>query len=115
MSLLGFGVIAFIIYVAVKKNAQVSQDRAAGVSVNAGVIEKKEYTREAQRPAGDLFGTGYEPEEIVCKVTFQVEGGSRMTFEVDRYEYAILSEGDYGVLSYNSAGYLGFRTNGNIR
>lgn len=41
-------------------------------------------------------------------VTFQVASGDRMELHVSPYEYGMLVEGDYGVLSFQGTRYLGF-------
>ena len=44
-------------------------------------------------------------------VTFQVESGDRMEFEVDGSDYGLLVEGDIGKLSFQGTRYLGFERN----
>ena len=41
-------------------------------------------------------------------VTFQVEIGDRMEFEVDGSDYGLLMQGDIGKLSFQGTRYLGF-------
>ncbi len=41
-------------------------------------------------------------------VTFQVESGDRMEFEMDGQEYGMLVEGDKGKLTFQGTRYLGF-------
>lgn len=41
-------------------------------------------------------------------VTFQVDSGDRMEFQVTGEEYGLLAEGDYGELSFQGTRYLGF-------
>ena len=41
-------------------------------------------------------------------VTFQVESGDRMEFEVDGSDYGLLVQGDIGKLSFQGTRYLGF-------
>ena len=45
-------------------------------------------------------------------VTFQVEGGDRMEFEVSDMEYGMLAEGDSGELTFQGTRYLNFRREG---
>ena len=44
-------------------------------------------------------------------VTFQVESGDRMEFEVSDMEYGILAEGDRGMLTFQGTRYLSFQRN----
>ncbi len=41
-------------------------------------------------------------------VTFQVDSGDRMEFQVTGEEYGLLAEGDYGELSFQGTRYLSF-------
>ena len=45
-------------------------------------------------------------------VTFQVESGDRMDFEVSDMEYGMLAEGDSGELTFQGTRYLNFRREG---
>ena len=45
-------------------------------------------------------------------VTFQVESGDRMEFEVSDMEYGMLAEGDSGELIFQGTRYLNFRREG---
>ena len=45
-------------------------------------------------------------------VTFQVESGDRMEFEVSDLEYGMLAEGDSGELTFQGTRYLNFRREG---
>lgn len=45
-------------------------------------------------------------------VTFQVESGDRMEFEVSDMEYGMLAEGDWGMLTFQGTRYLNFRREG---
>ena len=45
-------------------------------------------------------------------VTFQVESGDRMEFEVSGTEYGMLAEGDSGELTFQGTRYLNFRREG---
>ena len=44
-------------------------------------------------------------------VTFQVESGDRMEFEVSAMEYGMLAEGDRGMLTFQGTRYLSFQRN----
>ena len=45
-------------------------------------------------------------------VTFQVESGDRMEFEVSDMEYGMLAEGDRGTLAFQGTRYLNFHREG---
>ena len=45
-------------------------------------------------------------------VTFQVESGDRMEFEVSDMEYGMLAEGESGELTFQGTRYLNFRREG---
>ena len=45
-------------------------------------------------------------------VTFQVESGDRMEFEISDTEYGMLAEGDSGELTFQGTRYLNFRREG---
>ena len=45
-------------------------------------------------------------------VTFQVESGDRMEFEISDMEYGMLVEGDSGELIFQGTRYLNFRREG---
>ena len=44
-------------------------------------------------------------------VTFQVESGDQMEFEVSDMEYGMLAEGDRGMLTFQGTRYLSFQRN----
>ena len=44
-------------------------------------------------------------------VTFQVESGDRMEFEISDMEYGMLAEGDRGMLTFQGTRYLSFQRN----
>ena len=44
-------------------------------------------------------------------VTFQVESGDRMEFEISDVEYGMLAEGDSGELTFQGTRYLNFQRN----
>ena len=60
--------------------------------------------------AGDMSGAhGYDTSTFTSYyVTFQVESGDRMEFEVDGSDYGLLMQGDIGKLSFQGTRYLGF-------
>lgn len=69
------------------------------------------HTRHAN--AGDMTGAHgfHSTSHTTYYVTFQVNSGDRMEFEVDGNEYGILAEGDIGKLHFQGTRYLGFERN----
>lgn len=47
-------------------------------------------------------------------VTFQVESGDRMEFEISDMEYGMLAEGDRGMLTFQGTRYLNFQRNESV-
>ena len=51
---------------------------------------------------------GYEDQVVVSDLSFEVESGDRMEFELRGSEYGLLAEGDLGKLTFQGTRYLGF-------
>ena len=81
------------------------------LSVPAAVVAKRtDISHSDAANAGDLSGAhGYRTSTYTSYyVTFQVESGDRMEFEVDGSDYGLLVQGDIGKLSFQGTRYLGF-------
>lgn len=81
------------------------------LSVIAKVVAKRVGYIEHQHPnAGDATGAHgfYTTTSSVYYVSFQVESGDRMEFQVNGSEYGMLVEGDSGKLNFQGTRYLGF-------
>lgn len=81
------------------------------LTVPATVVAKRqEVSHHHQANAGDVSGAhGYHTTTHTSYyVTFQVESGDRMEFNVNGNEYGVLVEGDQGHLSFQGTRYLGF-------
>ena len=81
------------------------------LSIPAAVVAKRtDISHSDTANAGDLSGAhGYRTSTYTSYyVTFQVESGDRMEFEVDGSDYGLLMQGDIGKLSFQGTRYLGF-------
>lgn len=76
------------------------------LSVPAAVIAKRTDVSSSR----SLSGTqGYRTRTYTTYyVTFQVESGDRMEFEVDGSDYGLLVQGDIGKLNFQGTRYLDF-------
>ena len=106
--LIGFIVIfAGILAGALRGARQWKRNEASPVlTVEATVVSKREDVRFHHH------GTGAERTlrhtSTAYYVTFQVESGDRMEFEVPGTEYGLLVEGDRGRLTFQGTRYQGF-------
>ena len=85
-----------------------------GSTVPATVVAKRtDISHSSTANAGDMSGAhGYDTSTFTSYyVTFQVESGDRMEFEVDGSDYGLLVQGDIGKLSFQGTRYLGFERN----
>lgn len=77
-------------------------DNSPILTVAAKLVSK--HTEDRYSGADDTFGTRS------YSAVFEVESGSRLTFDVDAITYVKLSEGDYGSLTFQGTRYIGFTT-----
>ena len=63
---------------------------------------------ELMSVAGDPTGAHGFHTTTDCVVAFQVESGDKLKFSVSGSAYRMLSEGDYGRLTFQGTRYLGF-------
>lgn len=81
------------------------------LTVKAAVVAKRTNISQHQHAnAGDASGGhGFHTTTSTSYyVTFQVESGDRMEFQVTGSEYGMLVEGDRGNLNFQGTRYLGF-------
>ena len=81
------------------------------LTVPATVVAKRtDVPHSSSANAGDMSSAhGYDTSTFTSYyVTFQVESGDRMEFEVDGSDYGLLVQGDIGKLSFQGTRYLGF-------
>lgn len=76
------------------------------LSVIAKVITKRSDTSSSMHDAGDNIH--HHQTHTTYYVTFEVESGDRMEFQVDDSEYGMLVEEDFGKLKFQGTRYLGF-------
>ena len=82
-----------------------------GATVSAIIVAKREnITHHQYANAGDVSGTHgfYTTTNTMYYVTFQMESGDRMEFQVSGIEYGMLAEGDTGELTFQGTRYLAF-------
>lgn len=107
----GFEVIFFLMFLLVLGSIivgvvrRISQwnenNHSPRLTVNADVVAKRADVSYHHNNESTTSSTSYY-------VTFQVESGDRMELSVSGREYGMLSEGDYGKLSFQGTRYLGF-------
>lgn len=105
-------VIGIILAKAVKGIDQWSRNNQSPcLTVNAVVKTKRTNVRHHQHAnGGDPTGAQGFHTTITTEyyVTFQVESGDRMEFQVSGTEYGMLAQQDEGRLSFQGTRYLGF-------
>ena len=89
-------------------NAKLGNDGVVRTNVSNNlikVIDKREhYSRSHHNHNGHM----HTHHSTTYYITFEVESGDRMELKVKSYDYGMLVEGDYGVLSFQGTRYLGF-------
>ena len=81
------------------------------LDVEAMVVAKRQdVSHRHHANAGDVTGAHghHTTTSTTYYVTFQVNSGDRLEFEVDGNEYGMLVEGDAGKLFFQGTRYLGF-------
>lgn len=76
------------------------------LSVQAKVVSRRQHH---EHHANHDVGTGISSTSYYA--TFEVESGDRMEFHLSAKEYAMLAEGDEGVLTFQGTRYQGFDRN----
>ena len=76
------------------------------LTVDAEVVTKRGDVSYHHHNQGEVGA--HTTHSTTYYVTFQVESGDRMEFVVDGSEYGMLVEGDYGRLTFQGTGYIGF-------
>ncbi|MBQ8767755.1 MAG: DUF2500 domain-containing protein [Clostridia bacterium] len=75
------------------------------LSVDATVVTKRSHTSHSHHHHD---GHTHTSSSTSYYVTFQVQSGDRMELEVKSYDYGMLVEGDFGVLTFQGTRFLGF-------
>lgn len=108
-----FGMIATVIVVNLVKDTREwnQNNHSPRLTVSSKIVGKRVEVSCTQHPVGgDASGShGMQTmSSTVHYVTFQVESGDRMEFRVDGREYRLLTEGDFGKLSFQGTRFLDF-------
>lgn len=78
------------------------------LSVSATVVAKRADVSYHHHHHHDMNTVNHTTSSTTYYVTFQVESGDRMEFDVRDTEYGLLVEGDAGTLTFQGTRYLGF-------
>lgn len=76
------------------------------LSVDATVVAKRSHTSHHHHHHNN--GHMHTTSSTSYYVTFQVESGDRMELKVKSYDYGMMVEGDFGVLTFQGTRFLGF-------
>ena len=110
--ILFFVVLGMILYTFIRNIRTWNQNNhSPRLTVPATVVAKRtDVSHSSSANAGDMSGAHrYDTSTFTSYyVTFQVESGDRMEFEVDGSDYGLLVQGDIGKLSFQGTRYLGF-------
>lgn len=105
MFFLVFGIIAFSF---IKSIGQWNKNnQSPRLTVDAKVVTKRNETVHHYHNHANGEGM-HSTYSTTYYVTFEVESGDRMEFEVDGREFGMIVEGDYGKLSFQGTRFLGF-------
>lgn len=74
--------------------------------VPAKLVTKRENSSSSHHT--DTDGISHDDINTTYYITFEVESGSRMEFNVPGHEYGLLAEGDFGKLKFQGTRFLGF-------
>ncbi|MEL1135674.1 DUF2500 domain-containing protein [Desulfitobacterium sp. THU1] len=74
--------------------------------VPSQIVTKRDHVTSHHHNNGS--GVHHNHRSTTYYVTFEVESGDRMEFQVQAQEYGMLAEGDIGRLSFQGTRYLGF-------
>lgn len=81
------------------------------LTISCKIVEKRAEVCYTQRTVGGDANDVTRMQMVSCTthyVTFQSEDGEQMEFSVDGREYGLLSEGDFGKLSFQGTRFLDF-------
>lgn len=82
------------------------------LSVSATVVAKRADVSYHHHHHHDMNTMSHTTSSTTYYVTFQVDSGDRMEFDVRDTEYGLLVEGDAGTLTFQGTRYLGFERQG---
>jgi hypothetical protein len=75
------------------------------LTIPARIVSKRSELRQQQTQDEG----GSSRTSTTYFLTYEVDGGTRMEFQVDGNEYGMSAEGDRGLLTYQGTRYRGFR------
>ena len=81
-------------------------NKSPKLSVDATVVAKRSHTSHHHHHHNN--GHMHTTSSTSYYVTFQVESGDRMELKVKSYDYGMMVEGDFGVLTFQGTRFLGF-------
>ncbi len=76
------------------------------LSVDATVVTKRSHTSHHHHHHNN--GHMHTTSSTSYYVTFQVQSGDRMELKVKSYDYGMMVEGDFGILTFQGTRFLGF-------
>lgn len=98
-----FGIIVFAIIKAISQWSY--NNKQPVLSVIAIIKSKRSDTTHSTSTINDTVSTS---SSTYYYVTFEVESGDRIEFEVTGQDYGLLAEGDKGKLTFQGTRFLGF-------
>ncbi|MBP3961304.1 DUF2500 domain-containing protein [Paenibacillus lignilyticus] len=109
MFLLVFGLIIYGIIASIRQSQR--NNKQPILTVQANIVNKRTNVRSTTHHHHDNDGIHNHSSGTSTDyyITFQVESGDRMEFEVSGQESGLLAEGDYGKLTFQGTRYLGFQ------
>ena len=109
------GFIAFfviIIYMAIKGIAQWNKNNNSPVlTVDAKIVAKRIAVSHHTHHHADNTAIHHSSSSTTYYITFEVESGDRIEFNVPSKEYGLLVEGDIGRLTFQGTRYKAFDRN----
>ncbi len=105
-------VAAFIAANLVKDTKEWNQNNhSPRLTIPCKIVGKRAEVSYTQRPIGGDVNDVSRMQMVSCTthyVTFQADDGEQMEFSVDDREYGLLSEGEFGKLSFQGTRFLDF-------
>jgi hypothetical protein len=109
MTILFLLVIGMFIFAMVKGISRWRYNNSQPIlTVLAEVVSKREAISSSMHHNGDNFAQQCQRVCTTYYITFEVESGSRLEFEIEGKQYGLIIEGDKGKLTFQGTRYLGF-------
>ncbi|SDW54684.1 DUF2500 domain-containing protein [Paenibacillus sp. CF384] len=107
--LLVFGLIIYGIIASIRQSQR--NNKQPVLTVQANIVNKRTEVRSRSNHQhnNDGFMNHSSSTSTDYYITFQVESGDRIEFEVSGQESGLLAEGDNGRLTFQGTRYLGFQ------